>query len=67
MSVSLTWAFNVSGHPASSVPAGLAPDGVPVGLQLVARHGEEGLLLRVAAELERLAPWPAPAVVGADH
>lgn len=58
MSVSLTWAFNISGHPAISIPAGQAADGTPVGLQAVARHGEEGILLRLAADLERLNPWP---------
>ncbi|MFF7931101.1 amidase family protein [Streptomyces sp. NPDC007940] len=47
-STALTWAFNLSGHPALSLPAGLGPDGCPVGLQLVARHGGEGLLLEVA-------------------
>ncbi len=48
MSVALTWAFNVSGHPAVSLPAGLSSGGVPVGLQLVARHHEEGDLLVAA-------------------
>uniref|UniRef100_UPI00384DAD83 amidase family protein n=1 Tax=Streptomyces phaeolivaceus TaxID=2653200 RepID=UPI00384DAD83 len=51
-STSLTWAFNLSGHPAMSIPAGVDPDGCPVGLQLVARHGEEELLLRVAEAAE---------------
>jgi Asp-tRNA(Asn)/Glu-tRNA(Gln) amidotransferase A subunit family amidase len=51
MSVSLTWAFNLSGHPAASVPAGPGPDGVPVGLQVVGRHGAEETVLRVAAML----------------
>ncbi len=46
-STSLTWAFNLSGHPAVSVPAGVGPDGCPVGLQIVAPHGREDLLLRV--------------------
>lgn len=45
-STALTWAFNLSGHPAMSIPAGFDSDGCPVGLQLVARHGEEDLLLR---------------------
>ncbi|GCB46849.1 amidase family protein [Streptomyces sp. NL15-2K] len=45
-STALTWAFNLSGHPAISVPAGFGPDGCPVGLQLVAPHGREDLLLR---------------------
>ncbi|NEB00061.1 amidase [Streptomyces sp. SID13726] len=47
-STALTWAFNLSGHPALSLPAGLGPDGCPVGLQLVARRGGEALLLDVA-------------------
>lgn len=57
MSVSLTWAFNLSGHPALSIPAGFTPDGLPVGLQLVARRGQERALIHAAAELERLASW----------
>jgi Asp-tRNA(Asn)/Glu-tRNA(Gln) amidotransferase A subunit family amidase len=48
LSVALTWAFNLSGHPAVSVPAGLSASGTPVGLQLVARHGDEAALLFVA-------------------
>nr|WP_267595990.1 amidase [Carbonactinospora thermoautotrophica] len=60
MSVALTWAFNVSGHPAISVPAGFTADGCPVGLQLVARHHAEADLIHVAAAFEHLAPWPAP-------
>lgn len=47
-STELTWAFNLSGHPAISLPAGLGRDGCPVGLQVVARHGAEALLLDVA-------------------
>lgn len=49
---------NVTGHPAISLPAGLDGNGVPVGVQLLARRGREDLLLSVAAQLERLAPWP---------
>ncbi|WP_433163372.1 amidase [Kribbella sp. CA-247076] len=45
LSVALTWAFNLSGHPAVSLPAGFARSGLPVGLQLVARHREEDRLL----------------------
>ncbi|MEU9656686.1 amidase [Streptomyces chartreusis] len=57
-STALTWAFNLSGHPAMSIPAGFGPDGCPVGLQLVAAHGEEALLLEVAGAAERhLGPW----------
>ncbi|MET8977583.1 amidase [Streptomyces sp. NPDC004539] len=52
-STALTWAFNLSGHPAVSVPAGVGADGCPVGLQIVAPPGGEGLLLAVASAL----PW----------
>ncbi|KOV76868.1 amidase, partial [Streptomyces sp. NRRL WC-3618] len=59
-STALTWAFNLSGHPAASIPAGFGPDGCPVGLQVVARHGEEEVLLRVMAEAESRAGLRAP-------
>lgn len=52
-STALTWAFNVSGHPALSLPAGFGTDGCPAGLQLVGAHGREELLLAVAREAER--------------
>ncbi|MFD5655989.1 amidase family protein, partial [Streptomyces hirsutus] len=53
-STALTWAFNVSGHPALSLPAGFGTDGCPAGLHLVAPHGREALLLAVAGAAERL-------------
>ncbi|WP_241827076.1 amidase family protein, partial [Streptomyces graminilatus] len=59
-STALTWAFNLSGHPAASIPAGFGADGCPVGLQVVARHGEEEVLLRVMAEAEERAGLRAP-------
>ncbi|MGY1500273.1 amidase [Streptomyces sp. QTS52] len=59
-STALTWAFNLSGHPAASIPAGFGPDGCPVGLQVVTRHGEEEVLLRVMAEAEERAGLWAP-------
>lgn len=52
-STALTWAFSLSGHPASSIPAGVGSDGRPAGLQLVARPGPEALLPAVAREAER--------------
>jgi Asp-tRNA(Asn)/Glu-tRNA(Gln) amidotransferase A subunit family amidase len=58
-STALTWAFNLSGHPALSLPVDFGTDGCPVGLQLVAPHGREALLLAVAREAEaHTAPWP---------
>lgn len=53
LSVALTWAFNLSGHPAISIPAGLtATAGAPVGLQLVAQPGSEQLLLSLASHAQ---------------
>jgi amidase len=46
-----TAAFNVTGHPAVSVPCGTS-DGLPVGLMAVGRWGEDGLVLRAARAVE---------------
>jgi Asp-tRNA(Asn)/Glu-tRNA(Gln) amidotransferase A subunit family amidase len=52
-----TWPFNLTGQPAVSIPCGSTADGLPLGLQLVGRRGQDGLVLRVAAAIEALAPW----------
>jgi aspartyl-tRNA(Asn)/glutamyl-tRNA(Gln) amidotransferase subunit A len=52
-----TYPFNVTGQPAASVPCGRDPDGLPVGLQLVGRRGEDALVLRAARAFERAFPW----------
>ncbi|NRQ30975.1 amidase [Nonomuraea sp. NN258] len=49
--------FNITGHPAISLPLGHDAGGLPVGVQLVAAHGREDLLLRVASCLEQAMPW----------
>ncbi|MEV6616064.1 amidase [Streptomyces sp. NPDC051051] len=59
-STALTWAFNLSGHPAISIPAGVGADGCPVGLQAVAAHGRESVLLALAADAEALTGFRAP-------
>jgi amidase len=49
--------FNVTGQPALSLPLGWPDDGLPRGVQLIADHGREDLLIRVAGALESAAPW----------
>jgi amidase len=49
--------FNVTGQPAISLPLHMTPDGLPVGVQLVAAAGREDLLVRVGSQLEQALPW----------
>jgi aspartyl-tRNA(Asn)/glutamyl-tRNA(Gln) amidotransferase subunit A len=55
--------FNMTGHPAVSLPCGFGRDGLPIGLQLVGRFRGDAELLRAAALFEAshdlLARWPA--------
>ena len=55
----LCYPFNYSGQPAISIPAGWTASGLPVGLQIVGRRLEDGLVLRAAAAFETLRPWAA--------
>jgi aspartyl-tRNA(Asn)/glutamyl-tRNA(Gln) amidotransferase subunit A len=52
-----THPFNLTGHPAMTLPCGFHSDGLPVGLQLVGRRSEDARLLRVAALFEQARPW----------
>ncbi|MGW6209426.1 amidase [Streptomyces sp. NPDC055089] len=55
-----TSVYNVTGMPAMSVPFGHDGEGLPLGVQFAAPLGGEGVLLALAAQLERAAPWGAP-------
>jgi aspartyl-tRNA(Asn)/glutamyl-tRNA(Gln) amidotransferase subunit A len=59
----LTIISNVYGNPAVSIPAGTV-DGLPVGVQVLARHHADALLLDVALDVERHDPWPLVAPPG---
>ena len=50
--------WNVAGNPAASVPCGVAPDGLPVAVQLVGRTDDEATLFSLSAQLEQARPWP---------
>ena len=55
--VAYTAIWNVTGHPAASVPAGLADDGLPLAVQLVARRNDEATLFALSAQIESVRPW----------
>jgi amidase len=54
--VAYTPPWNLTGQPAMAVPAGTGADGVPVGVQLVARPHGEATIVALAAQMERSAP-----------
>ncbi len=49
--------FNVTGQPAASLPLWTSAQGLPVGVQLAAKFGDEETLFAIAAQLERADPW----------
>jgi aspartyl-tRNA(Asn)/glutamyl-tRNA(Gln) amidotransferase subunit A len=55
--IPFTYPFNLTGQPAIAVPGGFTADGLPIGLQLVGRRFEDGLVLRAAAAIEAAWPW----------
>lgn len=52
-----TAVLNLSGQPGISLPTGVSTSGLPIGVQLAGRFGEEGTLLQVASQLEEAMPW----------
>jgi amidase/aspartyl-tRNA(Asn)/glutamyl-tRNA(Gln) amidotransferase subunit A len=52
----LTYPVNFTGHPACSIPAGMADD-LPVGMQIIGRRYADGDVLAASAAFEELRPW----------
>jgi len=52
-----TISANLAGIPAISVPCGFTKNGLPVGLQILAKHFDEEMLFRVAYAYEQNTPW----------
>jgi aspartyl-tRNA(Asn)/glutamyl-tRNA(Gln) amidotransferase subunit A len=64
MAVPFTMLANLGWNPAVSVPAGVTADGLPVGLQIMARRHADDVVLRLARLFEQAAPWPRLAPQG---
>jgi aspartyl-tRNA(Asn)/glutamyl-tRNA(Gln) amidotransferase subunit A len=52
-----THPFNLTGHPALTLPCGFHSDGLPVAIQVVGRRNEDARLFKVAALFEQARPW----------
>ena len=53
-----TYPLNMTRHPAAAVPIGLSREGLPMSMQIVARHFDDRLVLRVARAVEMAQPFP---------
>jgi len=52
-----TFTINLIGHPAASIPCGFSSDGMPIGLHIVGREGDEETILAASAAFERARSW----------
>ncbi|MBW2094359.1 MAG: amidase, partial [Deltaproteobacteria bacterium] len=58
--VAFTYPFNLSGHPAATVPVGRTKAGLPAGLQIVGPRHRDDLVLQAAYAYEHSHPWDSP-------
>ncbi|RLI01509.1 amidase [Candidatus Bathyarchaeota archaeon] len=52
-----TYPFNFTGQPAASIPCGFTKEGLPVGLQIVGRYGDDLGVLQASKAFEKISPW----------
>jgi aspartyl-tRNA(Asn)/glutamyl-tRNA(Gln) amidotransferase subunit A len=52
-----TYPINMIGHPAASIPCGFSADGMPIGLHIIGRRGDEVTVLQASAAFETARPW----------
>ena len=52
-----TFPINMIGYPAASLPCGLSSEGLPMGLHVVGRHGDESTVIAASAAFEEAMPW----------
>ena len=52
-----TFPFNLTGHPAASIPCGWSNEGLPIGMQIIGPRANDRLVLQVSKAFEDLAPW----------
>ena len=52
-----TYPFNMSGHPAASIPCGWTSGGLPIGMQIIGKRFDDLTVLQVSKAFEEMAPW----------
>ena len=52
-----TFPFNMGMQTAASIPCGFSSDGMPIGLHIIGRRGDETTVLRASASFEQARPW----------
>ena len=52
-----SYPFNLTGHPAATVPCGWSNEGLPIGMQIVGKRFDDKTVLQVSKAFEEIAPW----------